>query len=184
MVKVEAIQENNRRRSSFIPMAQGAVTGALVGYVGKYALPLTSEEKRSDEYIKVTNKIEKEKFEFNIKVKKFVDKLAAKTDKTYAEDQYIKMFDGMKDGDRVGIGRVMKAVRAIKENKPEELFQFKKMCAKSNAIAEKTAKQCLQAYDLVTKHIRPTGFFLAAGAITGACIALAHDILKTDVKAP
>lgn len=178
---VEAVQSNNRH-SIFIPAAQGAVIGAAAGYVGKYALPLTREEKNSDEYVKVSNKINREKTQFNIRTQKFINSLKAKEDKTLAEDEFVKMFDGLKEGDTVKKTSIRDAVKKLQTESPEQLLAFKKLCKKSSAIAEKTAKQCLNAYNLVTKHIRPTGFFLVAGAVTGAFIAAAHDILKPEIR--
>ncbi len=177
---VEAV--SNKRHSIFIPVAQGAVVGAALGYGAKYALPLTHEEKNSDEYIKVSNKINREKTQFNVRTEKFVNSLKAKEDKTLAEDMFVKLFNGMKEGDTVKKSDLREALKSLGEESKEQLVAFKKLCKKSSLIAEKTAKQCLNAYNLVTKHIRPTGFFLTAGAVTGAVIAAAHDVLKTEVQ--
>ena len=49
-------------------------------------------------------------------------------------------------------------------------------------MAERTAKQFMNGYNLVTKHIRPTSFFVATGAILGAVVALVNDILKVRVE--
>ena len=179
---VEAVNYKETRHSVFIPAIQGAALGATVGYVGKYALPITREEKNSDEYIKVSNKINREKTHFNVRTQKFVNSLKSKEDKSLAEDEFVKMFDGLKEGETVKKSSIRNAIKKLGEESPEQLLAFKKLCKKSSEIAEKTAKQCLNAYNLVTKHIRPTGFFLAAGAISGAFIAVAHDILKTEVK--
>ena len=65
-------------------------------------------------------------------------------------------------------------------DKPSEMFEFKKLCKTSSAIAEESTKQCMSAYNLITKHIRPTGFFLATGAIVGAIIGLVNDIIKVE----
>ena len=87
----------------------------------------------------------------------------------------------MKDGDKVKPGSIRTAIKNLSDNK-KELFEFKRLCKTSALEAEKTAKQCMNAYNLVTKHIRPTGFFVAAGAVVGAFVAMINDILKTDVK--
>jgi len=180
-MKVGSVQNNNQRQSAFVPMVQGAATGAIAGYVAKYALPVTPEEKLSDEYIKVSNKIHAQKNEYNFRTEKFVASLRSKADRSLADDEFIKVFDGLKEGDRVRKANIRNAIKNLADNK-EELVKFKRLCKKSSEVAERTAKQCMNAYDLITKHIRPTGFFLTAGAIIGAGIALAYDIMKTDVK--
>ncbi len=50
------------------------------------------------------------------------------------------------------------------------------------SAAQKAAKQCKTAIDLVVRHARPTGFFLITGAIAGAIIAGVHNIMKPEIK--
>ena len=38
------------------------------------------------------------------------------------------------------------------------------------------------AYNLITKHIRPISFFVAAGAVIGAFVALINDALKVKIN--
>jgi hypothetical protein len=182
---VGSIQSNDNRRSVIVPMTQGAAIGAVAGLVGKYALPLQYDETHSDEYISVKNKINVLKKEYNIRTQKYIDSLRAKPTKTLAEDEFVKMFDGMKDGDRLKhskIGKAIENIKNISKGNSDNLLEFKRLCNYSAQIAEQTAKQCLDAYNLVTKHIRPTGFFVVTGAIVGAFIALINDVLKTEVK--
>ena len=82
MMNVNAIQSNDRRRSCFLPMAEGAALGTVAGYATKYILPLTPEEKSTDEYIKVKNKINTQKSEYNFRTAKFLD--------TYSTYRYYK----------------------------------------------------------------------------------------------
>jgi hypothetical protein len=163
-------------------MAQGATVGAVAGWVGKYALPLQHDETHSDEYIKVKNKINAQKTEYNVRTEKYVDSLRAKSTKSLAEDEFVKMFDGLKEGDHIKKSSIRQAIKNISQKSPERLFEFKRLCKESSQIAEQTAKQCLDAYNLVTKHIRPTRFFVITGAVVGAFIALINDVLKTEVK--
>jgi hypothetical protein len=181
-MKVSAVEGNQKRQGLFIPTVGGAAIGAAAGYVGKYALPLTYEEKNSDEYIKVSNKIAKEKAQYNFRTDKFVSSLKAKEQRTAAEEAFVKMFDGLKEGDTVKQSSIRNAIKELTEKYPNQVVAFKRLCKATSEIAEKTAKQCMNAYDFNTKHLRPTGFFLVAGAIVGGFIALASNILKTEVK--
>ncbi len=182
-MQVEAIQGNDRRRSVFVPMANGAAIGAVGGFALKYMYPLTHEEKNTDEYIKVANKIKNEKVTYNFRTAKYIDSIKANPERSYAQDQFVKLFDGLKDGDKVKTSKLRSVINTIKKEKPDELLEFRRVCKASSEVAEQTAKQCMSAYNLITKHIRPTGFFLLAGAIVGAIIGLIQDVTKTDVKA-
>ena len=91
------------------------------------------------------------------------------------------MFNGMKDGDHVKSSAIRKAMKNLQDD-PVQLREFKRVCKATSEVVESTAKQCMNAYDLVTKHIRPTGFFLVTGAVVGAVIALINDVLKTEVR--
>lgn len=181
MTKVYAIQSNDRRRSSFLPMVEGAALGTVAGYATKYILPLTQEEKSTDEYIKIKNQINVQKTQYNFRTAKVVASLRGKETRSLAEDQFIKMFDGLKDGDHVKHSSIRNAMKNLQDN-PEQLREFKRVCKATSEVASTTAKQCLAAYNLVTKHIRPTSFFLVSGAVVGAVMSLFNDILKTEVR--
>ena len=180
---VEAVQLNERRNNGVIsPMIKGGIAGAAVGYIAKYALPLTTEEKSTDEYVKVSSKINEQKLEYNFRVRKFVDELNSKEGKSVAQEQFAKMFNGLKDGDSVGLSKLKEFVSRIQKEHPEALEEFRQICKKSRRIADETANQCLRAYNLVTKHMRPTGFFVLTGAAIGSVAAVASNILRTDVN--
>lgn len=180
-MRTESVQ-NNGHRSILIPLAQGAAIGAGAGIVGKYALPLTHEEKNSNEYIKVSNLVNDQKKMYNYRTERYINKLNAKEKHSVAEDEFIKMFDGMKEGDRMKPSRIKTALNNLQNEKPTELLEFKRICKNFSDMAERTAKQFMNGYNLVTKHIRPTSFFVATGAILGAVVALVNDILKVRVE--
>ncbi len=179
---IQQIHGNERRHSLFVPAIQGAVIGAGAGLVGKYALPLTLEEKLDEKYIDRIAEIEREKTTYNAHTKKFLHGITSKIKKSPAEDEFVKMFDGMKKGDTMDQARIRQAILNLEKNSPEFVPAFKNLCRKSLESADNIAKQAVQVYNIFTKHIRPTGFFLATGAIAGTFIALAHDIMKTDIK--
>lgn len=180
-MKVNAIDSNDKRRSCIVPMAQGALIGGITGSIAKYH-PLTPQEKENPEYIKVINKINEQKTQYGPQTEKYLKDLKEKPQKSLAEDVFIKMFDGMKDGDHVKTGKIRSAISTLQKKNPGEVEEFKRLCKDSTDVAKKTAKQCIEAYNLVTKHIRPTSFYLITGAVIGAVIALLRDIMKTDVK--
>ena len=115
-------------------------------------------------------------------IQKIINKLNAKEKHSVAEDEFIKMFDGMKEGDRMKPSRIKTALNNLQNEKPTELLEFKRICKNFSDMAERTAKQFMNGYNLVTKHIRPTSFFVATGAILGAVVALVNDILKVRVE--
>lgn len=178
-MKVDAIDSNDRRRSCLLPMAQGAGIGAVTGYVAKYAQPLTPQEK-SGHYPKVIDSINAQSKAFGPKTEEYLRNIKSNNNMSLAEDTFVKMFDGLKEGDHVSKGTIRSALKSLK--KPSDISAFKRLCKESEEVAAKTAKQCISAYNLVTKHIRPTSFYVLAGAVVGAVVALVKDILKTDVK--
>ncbi len=179
-MKVDSIQGNERRQNLLSTITRGAGIGAISGYVLKYTYPLTTEEKNTDEYIKVSQKIHKQKTAYNFRTQKYIDSLKTQEEKSFAQNQFIKLFDKLKEGDHVKKTSIRDALKAIKEQKPKELFEFKKLCKASSEIAELTAKQAMNAYNLLTRHNRPTGFFLITGAIAGAIIATLNSIIKVE----
>ena len=183
---VEPIQGHNRRHSVFAPMTEGAAYGVVGGYIAKYALPITKEEKNTKEYRNAMSTIDSAKTAFNDMTQENIDKISKKINRTLVEDEYVKMFDGMKQGDQFKQSRIRTAINNINEKDSSALPEFRKICKQFKAqtkdyIAE-NVKYAKAAYDLVTKHIRPTSFFVVAGAVVGAFVAMINDILKTDVK--
>ena len=178
-MKVEAV---NNRQHVLWTLGQGALVGAAAGLAGKYALPLTPEEKNSDEYVKVMGKINNHKNAYNFRTEKYLDTLRAKESISPAEDRFIKLFDGMKEGDHVKKASIRKAIKELKEVNPLDAVEFKNICRETSKAVKETTKQCISAYNIVTKHIRPTAFFVTTGAVVGAFITMLNDVLKTEVK--
>jgi len=181
-MKTHAVHNHENRHTILAPLAQGAAIGAVAGGIGKYVIPLTAEEKNSDEYIKISNKVNDQKNAYNFRTQKYIDTLKSKERHSLAEDEFIKMFDGAKEGEKIKPAKIRTAINNIMEKKPNELFEFKRICKNSSDVADKTAKQFMNAYNLITKHIRPTAFFLATGAVVGAFVALIHDATKVRVN--
>ena len=184
IMPIQAIHGNERRHSLFVPAMEGAVVGGAAGIVGKYVLPLTEEEKCTEAYKDKMAEISKEKTTYSAHAKRFINDIKTKPNKTLAEDEFVKMFDGMKKGDPIHIKQstIRNAILNLQQKSPEQVPAFKSLCKKSLDLAENVAKDAKHFYELFTKHYRPTGFFVATGAIIGTFVAVAHDVMKTEIK--
>ena len=180
---IQAIHGNERRHSMFAPMMKGAIIGAGAGYVGKYVLPLTLEEKSDKMYKEKIADIDANKTAFNAKTNKYVNGIKAKLNKTPAEDEFVKMFDGLQKGEHVNPNRVIQAIHNLEKNSPDQVPAFKSLCKRSLGLADKLAKMEKISHNVLTKHLtRPTGFFLATGAIIGTFVGVANHLMKTEIK--
>lgn len=177
---VEAIK--NANRSCLDSMAAGAVIGAGAGLGLKYAYRLNNQEKNTKEYLSVVQDINNKKGVYSAWTESMLDKINNKKIKSLAEDVFVKTYDGLKEGDKVGNSRIIKAYKTIMEQKPDELREIVGLFHGARAQAEKVAKKHLEIYNIATKHIRPTGFFVGVGAAVGAAVALAKEVLHTDVN--
>ena len=177
---VSSVNSNNR--TCLIPVAQGALIGGATGLALKYAYPLNKEEKATKEYLSVMADIDAKKTSYSPWTHSLLDEINSKKVKSLAEDVFVKTYDGLKYGEKVGQKRVLDAFHTIQEQKPDEVKELKRLFLTARLQAEKVAKKHVEIYNLATKHIRPTGFFVTAGAVTGAVVAMAREILRTDVK--
>lgn len=173
---------NSENRTCLLPAAQGAMVGGVTGLALKYAYPLNKEEKSTKEYLSVMKDIDAKKTSYSPWTHSLLDEINSKKIKSLAEDVFVKTYDGLEYGEEVGSKRVINAFRTIQKQKPDEVKELKRLFLTARLQAEKTAKKHVEIYNLATKHIRPTGFFVTAGAITGVVVAMAREILRTDVK--
>lgn len=179
-MKVESVE--NRRHSCLMPMAQGALVGSAMGFVTKYAYPLNADEKNSAQYKRAMSTIQDQKSVYGLETEEFLKAIKDKQIKTPAEDVFIRMFDGVKEGDKLSYAKKRDALKAVQENHPDYIGEFKALCKQLRNIAETNAKKSIEITGLAMKHIRPTSFFVTGGAVIGALIALFHDVLRTDVR--
>jgi hypothetical protein len=184
IMPIQAIHENERRHGMFTSAIGGAIVGGAAGYVGKYTLPLTAEEKLTEVYKDRMAEINKEKTTYNAKTKRFLNDIKTKPNRSLAEDEFVKMFDGMKKGDPINIKQstIRNAILNLQQKSPEQVPAFKNLCKRSLAEAENIAKAANRYYDFFTKNFRPTGFFVVAGAIFGTFVAIANNLMKTEIK--
>ena len=175
-IKVEAVDSNNRRKGCIVPMTKGAVIGAAGGVALKYIQPLNSEEKST------IRDINAKRTSYSAWTKSYLDKLQKRGNLSLAEDVFIKTYEGLKEGDKVGSDRLRRAFATIKSQKPDEVGELTRLFDTAKFEAAEVAKKYVRVYESATKHFRPTNFFLAAGAVVGAFIVLVHSVLKTGVE--
>lgn len=181
-MKVNAVESNDRRRTCLVPMVQGAVIGGASGYIAKYVQPLAPQEKNNPEYKREINRINEMRHQYTPRTAEYLNDIKAKGRLSLAEDTFVKMFDGMKDGDKLKHGTIRAAIEKIMKKNPAEVIEFRNICKDSSKKAQQIAKESIHAFNLATKDFRPTAFFVLTGSVIGAFIALAHDVLRTDVK--
>ncbi len=179
---VEAVNNYNRQDTCLVPMAKGATVGAAIGWALKYGYPLNQDEKTTKEYLHAMDEIKKSKESFSPWTRSYIDEIKSKKEKSLAEDVFVNTYSGLKNGERIGKARIIKAYREINANSPENAPELSRLFHEAKFQAEKMAKKAVNSYKLATKHFRPTGFFVVTGAVTGAMVALLHDIMKTEVK--
>lgn len=178
---VDAVN-NYSQRTCLVPMVKGAAVGAAIGWALKYGYPLNEEEKSTKEYIHAQNKIKSAKESFSPWTGFYIDEIKAKKNKSLAEDVFVQTYDGLKSGDKIGKSRVLKAFRTVSEKDSASVNELKTLFYDARLQAEKLAKKAADSYKLATKHFRPTEFFVTTGAVTGAAVALLHNVMKTNVK--
>ena len=184
-MKVNAIDSNNQRRSCLLPMAEGALLGSAAGYVLKGTYPVTAQEKATPAYKRVMQEIEEKRNLFGPENEAWINTIKSKDELSLAEDTFVKMYDGKKDGDSVGYG-FKKLLREkflqLKEKDSVSAQEFRRLIHQAKYESDKTVKRSIEGYNSATKAIRPLPFFLIGGAVAGAFIALVHDVLRTNVR--
>ena len=179
---VEAINNYNKPDTCLVPMMKGAAVGAAIGWAMKYGYPLNADEKSTKEYLHVQREIKSAKESYSPWTRSYIDEINAKKSKSIAEDVFVHAYDGLKNGENIGKERILKAFHKLSKENPDGIPELKQLFQDARYQAAKIAKKAIQAYDLATKHFRPTSFFVTTGAVVGATVALLHDVLKTDVK--
>lgn len=185
-MKVIAVESNNQRRGCLFPMAEGAVVGSAVGYLLKGNYPVTPQEKSTPAYKRVISEINEKRNIFGPENEAWLNNIRAKGNKmSLAEDTFVKMYDGMKEGDKLsdGLGNKVKENYFKLRSKDNAAAQeFRRILHDARYEVEQTVKRSIEGYNSATKAIRPTSFFVIGGAVVGALIALTHEVLKTNVK--
>lgn len=179
---VSAVDNSNQKRTCLIPMLKGGVVGSAVGYALKYTYPLNEDEKNTREYKTVIRDINNKKNTYSPWTQSYLEGIENKKIKSVAEDIFVSTYKDMKDGQKVGSNRILKAFHEIQKLKPDEKHELKMLFLNAREQAERMAAKHIEIYNIATKHIRPTAFFVGVGAVVGAVVALAREVLRTDVK--
>lgn len=161
---VNAIQTNEYKpkQASYI----GAVgIGALSGYALKNALPITKQEK--DElywsYINVSQAKAK-----LFKVRE-IEAIKASAKKTSAEDNFIKFIEEADAQKRSSV------YKSLKGNAKTEFF---KVVSRVNEVAREVKAGGKEVATAVVKDIRPTGTFIASGAVFALAGTLVYNVIQ------
>lgn len=181
-IRVEAIDSNNQRKGCLVPMIKGAAVGALGGLALKYIQPLNSDERNTPEYKSTIRDINAKRTTYSAWTRSSLEKLQKRGNLSLAEDVFIKTYEGLKNGEKVGSERLRKAFDTVRKQKPDEVGELARLFKTAKYEAKEIAKEYISVYELATKHFRPTNVFLATGAVIGAFITLIHNILRTDIK--
>lgn len=179
---VRAVDNSNQNRTCLVPMLKGGVLGSAVGYALKYTYPLNDDEKNTREYRMAIEDINRKKNTYSSWTQSYLEIIDKKKNKSVAEDVFVKAYSGMKDGDVLDDVRVNRAFTEIEKIKPDEKQQLKMLFSNVTEQAEKMAARHIEICNMATKYIRPTAFFVGVGAVVGAIVALAHEVLRTDIK--
>ena len=179
---IQVVNNSNNVHNNIIPLIQGATAGSVAGLGLKYIYPLHRDEKNTKEYKGVVDGLKERQNSYNNWTKLYLDEVKNDGNKSVAKDEFLKTFDGLKNGDKVSNNRILKAFHAVLEKSPKEVNALKELFTDMKTEAAKMVKKSIEAYNVATKHFRPTGFFVGTGALAGAAIALVHNVLKTDVK--
>ena len=181
---ISSIDSNSRRQGCLFPMAEGAVVGSVAGLALKYTYPVTAQEKNSPEYQRVLKEINSKRSIYGVENEAYINSIRSKKELSLAEDTFVKMYDGMKEGDRISFGpkKLRELYTSLREKNSVSAQEFRMLLHKASEASQETVRRCIEAYNVATKNIRPTAFFVVGGAVVGALIALVHDVLRTDVK--
>ncbi len=185
MIKVNAVESNNQRRSCIYPMAEGALTGTALGYVLKGAYPVTLQEKSTPAYQHIMSEIDKKRYTFGPENLEWLNDIKSKGNLSLAEDTFVKMYDGIKEGDKLGHGfnqKLRENFLTLQKKDSASAQEFRRLMHQAKYEVEQTVKRSIDGYNSATKEIRPLSFFLIGGAVIGAIVGLIQDVLKTNVK--
>lgn len=169
MATVNAVHQNDNSMLSNV--VKGVATGAGIGYISKYMLPVQAGEKETREYKKAMEIIKRETG--NIKGV-MIERIRNLPNKTPAQDTFIKVTETAK-------GSIPEKLKLINTLGAEDKLELRNIISTVNDYASKMLKRHITAYEIgVTKRIRPA--FVGLGAFLGFAGAVAYNVAKTNVK--
>lgn len=171
---IEAIHSNNDN-GMLSTVVKASSIGAGLGYMAKYTLPVQSEEKDA-RYMQVQKIARAE----SAKIK--ADTIQAIRDvknKSLAQDTFIKMLD---NNEKINSTNIRKKIKKLGGANSVDAIEFKNIISGINESAADLTRRCKRIYNGVIKRSRPTSPFIAAGALSGLFIGIAHNVLKTNTE--
>ena len=171
---VQPVQSNSGANSNLRTVAGYTAVGSLLGYMSKYALPVTAQEFEDSGLGKSLQFIESQQ------IKKFkkdlIDNMRNNKNKTQVEDVFVKMFD--KDSE-LSVKTVKNTIREVGGEKSE----FGKNLIELISQVNKYAKNKASVYSDIfarsyLKIMRPTLPFAVGGAVIGMLSGITRNVLK------
>ncbi len=171
---VRAIQSNSDN-GMLSTVAITSATGAGVGYLSKYMLPIQEQEKDAN-YRKILKiaRVESAKIKADE-----IDAIRNVKNKSLAQDTFIKMIDNK---EKINITNINAKIKSLGGQKSVDAIEFKNIISHVNESAATMSRHCISAYEGVVKRLRPTTPFVVAGALTGMFAGIAHNVLKTNTS--
>lgn len=159
---VSAIQ-NNKDNTPKMGYITSILTGSAVGYSLKYLLPVAKHEKNDENY---KNALKAIRAEIKEERKDFLNSIRNSTEKTPAEDTFIKMIDN-------------KELKASKINAlpNSQKSDVKILITKINLRAKELFHQRQKTINATVKDIRPTMPFVTTGAVIALTTAFTYNVL-------
>ncbi|MEE3349021.1 MAG: hypothetical protein VZR09_03185 [Candidatus Gastranaerophilaceae bacterium] len=182
MARVESISTQDRNPYSvFGSISKGVVTGAVLGYVAKNALPLQNSEKNEAYYQGLARVKEDAKLTKGI----VIDEIRNLDSRTPAQDVFIKAVDAEKaaGADTNAAKRAFSMHKLIKEAGLDEngMKELRNIIAQVNEKAKTSTKYYVKGYNSAVKNMkRPTIAFLTMGAVAGFFGGLIHNVLTSN----
>ena len=154
---IDAVQNYNitSKRGTLSNVFVGGVLGLAGGYATKQLLPLDQKERADIPYRSIINVARKETN------KKMVENYSALSQRTEAQDTFVKMIKEKNFKNSSNI------IANLKQTKPDVAKDFKKIIKIADRDSQAVARQYTGAYHKFLKCMRPNTPYLAIGTGVG-----------------
>lgn len=170
---VEGIQNYNitKRSGTLSNVFAGGVLGVAAGYAAKQVIPLNKKERANIPYRSIINVARKETN------KKMVENYSALSQRTEAQDVFIKM---IKEKDFKNSTEIMKK---LESTKPDVAKEFKKIVKIADKDSQTLARQNTGAYHKFLKCMRPSARYVGIGAAVGVLGGILYNAIQQNKHA-
>ncbi|MBP3924426.1 hypothetical protein J6E39_04210 [bacterium] len=171
---IEAIHSSNDN-GMLSTVVKASSIGAGLGYLAKYTVPVHADEKdaRYHQVMKIT-RVESAKIKADA-----IEDIRNVKNKSLAQDTFIKMIDNK---EKITSENINKKIKKLGGENSVDAIEFKNIISGINESAADLTRRCKRIYSGIIKKSRPASPFIAAGALSGLFIGIAHNVLKTNTK--